>query len=424
MKNTILYKGSLLFVFLIFSSIVFSQDKIISQGDTWKYYDYGNLDTGWENDFRNNNLWKTGITPIGYGDNKVITKINYGKSLKDKDITKYFSKTFTLNNPLDYIAYELKFQRDDGIVIYLNGKEIYRDNMPKGIINGNSKATYAILSTAESAYHSKIVDSKDFIKGENNISVSIHQYKKNSSDCLFNFELLGHDNPRVLSVLIDEKTTTNSKLENQIKNLGYKFEIKNSAIQIELLKNTNENFKFLLFLISFLLIASFISLYLLITKYKKNQESFSKNIINLNEDLFNKDREMMTISTQLLHNKQHFKEIKSELKHVKTEQKSTIKSIIQQIDLITEKDEEWINLKKHFNTVFSGFYNKLIKDYPTLTETELRHCMFIKLHMQTKEIARILNVDPRSVQASRYRIKKKMNLNEETDLRNHIVSMT
>ena len=86
-----------------------------------------------------------------------------------------------------------------------------------------------------------------------------------------------------------------------------------------------------------------------------------------------------------------------------------------------EKDDEWKHLKKHFNTVYSGFYNVLTDLHPTLTEVELRHCMFIKLHMQTKEIARILHVDPRSVQASRYRIKKKMGLGEDTDLRNYII---
>ena len=48
--------------------------------------------------------------------------------------------------------------------------------------------------------------------------------------------------------------------------------------------------------------------------------------------------------------------------------------------------------------------------------------MFIKLHLQTKEIARILLIDPRSVQTARYRIKKKMNLKEEEDLRRYLIS--
>lgn len=314
-------------------------------------------------------------------------------------------------------------QRDDGVVIYLNGEELYRDNMPKGVITANTTSKYSIQSSAESIFISKIVDSKKFKKGKNTLSASVHQSRAGSSDCIFNLQLLAHDNPRVLSVLLDEKTDSNNQLENQLKNLSNQFEIKNAGIQIELLKNTNENYRFLLFVISFLLIIAFISLYLLVNKYRKNEESHNSEIIHLNKQVFDKDREMMILSTQLLHYKQHLKEIKSELKHIETNQNNTLKSIIQQIDFITENNDEWSNFKKHFNTVFTGFYDNLIEIHANLTEVELRHCMFIKLHMQTKEIAKILNVDPRSVQASRYRIKKKMNLDEETDLRNYIVSI-
>jgi DNA-binding CsgD family transcriptional regulator len=50
--------------------------------------------------------------------------------------------------------------------------------------------------------------------------------------------------------------------------------------------------------------------------------------------------------------------------------------------------------------------------------------MFIKLHLQTKEIAKILLIDPRSVQTARYRIKKKMNLDEDIDLRAYLLKIT
>jgi len=49
--------------------------------------------------------------------------------------------------------------------------------------------------------------------------------------------------------------------------------------------------------------------------------------------------------------------------------------------------------------------------------------MFIKTHLQTKEIARILLIDPRSVQTSRYLIKKKMGLEETIDLREYLLDL-
>jgi len=132
---------------------------------------------------------------------------------------------------------------------------------------------------------------------------------------------------------------------------------------------------------------------------------------------------MISYSNQLLYHKQHLKEIKADLKFINSDSNKAIQNIIKQIDFIIDNKDEWKELKLHFDAVYDGFYDSLISKYPTLTETELRHCMFIKLHMQTKEIARILNIDPRSLQTARYRIKKKLNLTEDQDLRSFLITV-
>ena len=95
--------------------------------------------------------------------------------------------------------------------------------------------------------------------------------------------------------------------------------------------------------------------------------------------------------------------------------------IISKIDFILDHDDEWINLKKHFNVIHTEFLDELNQiTSPLLSESEIRHCVFMKLHMHTKEIARLMNIDPKSVQTSRYRLKKKMNLNENIDLKEYL----
>lgn len=94
-----------------------------------------------------------------------------------------------------------------------------------------------------------------------------------------------------------------------------------------------------------------------------------------------------------------------------------IDRIISKISYHDDYDDEWERLKVHFDTVHSGFFSRLKTQFPELTQSELQHCSYIKLQLQTKEIARMLNIDPKSVQASRYRIKKKMSLTIESDLR-------
>ena len=163
--------------------------------------------------------------------------------------------------------------------------------------------------------------------------------------------------------------------------------------------------------------------YFIIDNSRKRRIIQREKIKELNLDIIKKDKELITLSTNLLHNKQYFKEIKADIKGIKTTEIAALKNITNQIDKVLERDEEWNTLKMHFNAVHDNFYDKLIALHPTITETELRHCMFIKLHLHTKEIARILLIDPRSVQTGRYRIKKKMNLGENEDLRDYLLNL-
>jgi DNA-binding CsgD family transcriptional regulator len=401
-------------------NILFSQEIIIKNGDFWSYYDKGYLENDWVKpiDFSN---WKTGKSPLGYGDTKIITKLSFGSDKKKKHIIKYFKKKIFIKNKS--VAYEFRIQRDDGAVVYINGTEVFRDNMPNSTINNTTIATNTVQREEEHLFKQHFFDNSILKNGENIISVSIHQSYSTSSDCIFSLELIGHNNSDVLTFVVENKNKTNQELESKIKDLNAKFEYDKITLQKEGLQSTNYNLKVLVFLISILFIMALIGYYFILENSKKRAQEKNDKIISLNLDSINKDKEMISLSTNLLHHKQYFKEIKADLKGLKTSDKAIIKDIINQIDYVLDRDEDWGILKKHFNAVHDNFYDKLIAKHPTISETELRHCMFIKLHMQTKEISKILLIDPRSVQTARYRIKKKMNLNEDEDLRDYLLNL-
>ncbi|WP_435415989.1 helix-turn-helix transcriptional regulator [Polaribacter aestuariivivens] len=413
---------------LFFLSIYFTnffvnaQEVVIRNGSDWYYYDQGYLNENWmlSNDLSN---WKTGTSPIGYGDSKIKTEINFGGNEEKKHITKYFKKKINIDIK-KYVAYEFKVQKDDGIVLYIDGKEIFRDNMPNVAITGKTLATDVIDGKDEDKYFSYIFDNTIFTKNEAIISVSVHQAYESSSDCIFDLELIGHDNPEILTVLVDKKNKLNSELLTKIEDLNEKIEFDKLIMQKELLENNNTNLKTSLFLTSILFILSLIGYYFLIQSKNNNKRENEKKLTAISNQILEKEKEMITLTTNILHNKQYFKEIKADIKGIETKDKSTINNILKQIDYVLERDEDWEILKEHFKAVYSGFYEKLIALHPSLSETELRHCMFVKLHMQTKEIARILLIDPRSVQTARYRIKKKIKLNEDMDLRDYLLSIS
>lgn len=396
-----------------------AQQSIIKNGDTWHYYDNGYLNSDWYVEAINTN-WKSGPTPIGYGDRKVVTNINYGSDAENKEVAKYFKKDIYINDE-GFIAYEFKIQYDDGFVLYVNDKELYRGNMPNGGITGKTYAITTIQGREESEFKIKIFESDILKKGKNTISVSIHQNRPSSSDCIFSLDLIGHTNPKILALLLEDEKESNKVLEHEIKKMNARFEIDKITIQNENLISANYSLKFILFIVSFLLILSLTGYYYFLKSLRSKDARSVEELSKIKSHLMEKEKEMLITSTNLLHNKQYFKEIKADIRGVKTDDRSSVKSIINQIDQVLDRDDEWNHLKEHFNTVFDGFYDRLLQKHPSLTETELRHCMFIKLHMQTKEISRILLIDPRSVQTARYRIKKKMDLNEDQDLREYLL---
>jgi len=83
-------------------------------------------------------------------------------------------------------------------------------------------------------------------------------------------------------------------------------------------------------------------------------------------------------------------------------------------------ENNWDDFKLHFEKVHPDFFTKLGNAYPSLSQTDNKHCAYIRMKLNTKEIARLLGISATSVQMARFRLKKKMNLGKDIDLRNHI----
>mgnify|MGYP000206345182 CR=1 FL=1 len=416
-------------LFIFVSLNTFSQKKIISTGDNWQYYDDEKTPTaGWEKSDEFTKNWKLGVSPLGYGDSKVKTKIGFGDDPKAKHITKYFKIKFRLDDPYQNLAYSLNLLRDDGAVVYLNGREIMRSNMPIGKITNSTLAnSLVVTSEAENNFHKKLLLPDDLISGINTISVSVHKARKTSVDCIFDLEIIAENNPDLLPSLIKERSIKNLTFESKLREINYAQKAENKELQFQLLLQSKNNIKLLFFIASFLFLITLISLYYIWKLLSKKIHKLKLKTAELKTSNQNKHKEMMSFSIKSLNNQQYLKGLKKELElnledNLASSRKG-IKKIINQIEFNLEVNEDFENLKKHFNAVHLGYYDKIIALHPSLSEVELRHCIFIKLFMQTKEIANILHIDPKSVQASRYRIKKKMKLDENTDLRDYLLSI-
>lgn len=149
---------------------------VFAQGSSWKYKDDNQAQVAqWKDTSFDTSAWSSGNGPLGYGD-PVTTIIGSGLA------TAYFTKDFTVNLADLSSSMELGVMRDDGVVVYVNGEEVVRDNMPAGVITHNTFSSTIVDGAAETTYNTFIIPKTKFVQGNNRISIEVHNRDLTSSD--------------------------------------------------------------------------------------------------------------------------------------------------------------------------------------------------------------------------------------------------
>lgn len=163
---------------------------LIPAGAEWRYHDGGvNLGTTWRAPAYNDSGWKKGAAQLGYGDDDVSTVLNFGPDSANKYPTYYFRHEFFVDDPARFLSTTLGVIRDDGAVVFLNNKEVFRSNMPTGSVGYTTLASSTVSDADESTFFEAELAPADFVKGRNVLAVEIHQSVADSSDVSFNLRL-------------------------------------------------------------------------------------------------------------------------------------------------------------------------------------------------------------------------------------------
>ena len=169
---------------------VSSDSTLISSRQTWKYSDTGSdFGTSWRKSGFNDAAWKSGQAEFGYGDGDENTVVDYGGLINNRFITTYFRKNFVLEDKQRITDLTLMLRCDDGAVVYLNGTEIQRYNMPAGTIGYETTAETSVIGADESNFHLFKIGTDFLIDGTNEVAVEVHQASGSSSDLSFDLEL-------------------------------------------------------------------------------------------------------------------------------------------------------------------------------------------------------------------------------------------
>lgn len=175
---------------------------LLTKGSSWCYYDEGSLDgKRWQDAAYDDSAWRRGAAPLGYNasNSGVTTRLDYG-SRDNRRPTYYMRTKVNIGNPA-HSTFILNYSSDDGVIVYVNGREALRYRMPEGT------ATYDTFSASKSFgnpdKNRATLDASFFVPGDNVIAVELHNHAAGDDDVYWDADLTLQrhyaDDERVLS---------------------------------------------------------------------------------------------------------------------------------------------------------------------------------------------------------------------------------
>ncbi|QCR22253.1 triple tyrosine motif-containing protein [Pontibacter sp. SGAir0037] len=169
-------------------------------------------------------------------------------------------------------------------------------------------------------------------------------------------------------------------------------------------------------------------------EYKRQQqiETEQKLVKLKNEqlevDLAGKSRELANSALNIVYKNELLQTIKDEVLHLndlsdKSLPQDQFKKIQKIIDEGMSDEQDWQLFESSFNEAHENYFKKLKADHPDLTPNDLKLCAFLRMNMNSKEIASLLNITVRGVELRRYRLRKRLNLEHETNLTEYLLNV-
>ena len=172
----------------LLSALDRAKTKYFEKGaEGWRYFDGWPPAKDWHEPAFDDSNWKTGKAPLGYGEPYIETTVSFGDDASKKNPSVYFRRDLEIDDPSQLAKLVGRLQCDDGAVVFLNGTEIFRHNLPEGAIEPTTNTN--VSWKPEGQYHLFLAAPKHLVKGRNIIAVRVHQHDDDSSDLVMDLEM-------------------------------------------------------------------------------------------------------------------------------------------------------------------------------------------------------------------------------------------
>ncbi len=162
------------------------------------------------------------------------------------------------------------------------------------------------------------------------------------------------------------------------------------------------------------------------TERKKEQELLRLEEARIKSEIKHINNLLAASTMNLVVKNEFIETIKSKLQEVKRkgknkETKLALEQIVKKIDITLKLQEDWEQFEYHFNKVHGDFLNRLREKFIDLTPNEQKLCTFLRLNLNTKDIANLMGISLRGVEVARYRLRKKLDLDKGQNLSKFIL---
>lgn len=168
-------------------------------------------------------------------------------------------------------------------------------------------------------------------------------------------------------------------------------------------------------------------------KESREREENERELIRLrNEklqaDLMFKSSELASSTMSLIKKNEFLMKVKEILHHQKEQlgvryPDKYYETLVQKIDDNIANQDEWNIFEANFERAHEQFVKTLKNNYHDLTPSDLRLCAFLRMNLSSKEIAPLLGISVRGVENHRYRLRKKLNLDSDSNLTDFIIQL-
>jgi hypothetical protein len=165
----------------------FSKLVLVEAAGPWRYRVGSYPGQAWTALDYDDSSWKLGKAELGFG-GKPVTVVDAGPPGR-RSITTYFRREFDVADPSFYRSVLLRLKRADGAIVYLNGREIHRVNLPAKGVDSLTPATREVKGLQGEVFFPVKVAPETLRPGKNVLAAEVHLRSPRSEQLSFDLEL-------------------------------------------------------------------------------------------------------------------------------------------------------------------------------------------------------------------------------------------